>query len=191
MTELKNRGAHMIRSLDISSLPSENRRALDYAIVYTIPLRPQDELDWPAFDRAEMEGEALAEWLTHELISMGYEAYPHTLNNVFNSKTLCSPLPNKTLAVLAGLGGEEHVVCQSGIWQRAFYSRRAHKCCFAGAKLDTHGLALRRLHRLPGCLCHGCPTRSALEARSAPGTTTGRTPLYAMLPMSGSVSLDK
>jgi len=61
-------------------------------------------LDWPAFDRAEMEGEALAEWLTQELISLGYEAYPHTLNNVFNSKTLCSPLPNKTLAVLAGLG---------------------------------------------------------------------------------------
>ena len=49
----------------------------------------------------KMEGEALAEWLTQELISLGYEAYPHTLKNVFNSKTLRSPLPNKTLAVLA------------------------------------------------------------------------------------------
>jgi epoxyqueuosine reductase len=90
--------------LEISPLPSENRRGLDYAIVFTIPLRHQDELDWPAFDRAEMEGEALAGWLTQELISLGYDAYPHTLKNVFNSKTLCSPLPNKTLAVLAGLG---------------------------------------------------------------------------------------
>lgn len=104
LAELKNRGAHMIRTLDISSLPSENRQGLNYAIVYTIPLRPQEEWDWPAFEHAEMEGEALAEWLTQELISLDYEAYPHTLKNVFNSKTLRSPLPNKTLAVLAGLG---------------------------------------------------------------------------------------
>ena len=104
LIELRNRGAHMIKTLDISSLPFENRRGLDYAIVYTIPLRPQDKLDWPAFDQAEMEGEILAEWLTQEFISLGYKAYPHTLKNVFNSKTLTSPLPNKTLAVLAGLG---------------------------------------------------------------------------------------
>jgi len=104
LIELKGRGAQLIRTLDISSLPSENRRGLDYAIVYTIPLRPLDECDWPAFDRAEIEGEALAKWLTQELISLGYEAYPHTLENVYNSKILRSPLPNKTLAVLAGLG---------------------------------------------------------------------------------------
>lgn len=104
LAELENRGAHMIRTLDISTLPYENRRGLDYAVVYTVPLRPQDEWGWPAFDRAEMEGEALAKWLTQELIPLGYEAYPHTLENVFNSETLCSPLPNKTLAVLTGLG---------------------------------------------------------------------------------------
>lgn len=104
LAELKDRGAHMIRTLNISSLPYENRQGLGYAIVYTIPLCPQDEWDWPAFDRAEMEGEALAKWVTQELISLGYEAYPHTLENVFNTETLCSPLPNKTLAVLAGLG---------------------------------------------------------------------------------------
>lgn len=104
LAELEDRGACMIRTLDISSLPYENRRGLNYAIIYTIPLRPQDEWDWPAFDRAEMEGEALAKWLTQELNALGHEAYPHTLENVFNSDTLRSPLPNKTLAALAGLG---------------------------------------------------------------------------------------
>ena len=104
LIELNDRGAHMIRSLDISSLPSEIRRGLDYAIVYTIPLHPQDKWDWSTFDHAEKKGEALAKWLTQEIISLGYEAYPHTLENVFNSRTLRSPLPNKTLAVLAGLG---------------------------------------------------------------------------------------
>jgi len=104
LTELKNQGAHMITVLDISAVPLENRRGLDYAIVYTIPLYPENDLSWPAFDRAEKKGEALAEWLARELIFLGYEAYPHTLKNVFNNKTLSSLLPNKTLAVMAGSG---------------------------------------------------------------------------------------
>jgi len=100
-TELKKRGAQMIRTLDISALPRENRRGLDYAIIYSIPLQ---ECNWPAFHRAEMEGELLAKWLVQELISHGYEAFPHTLENVYDRNALRSPLPNKTLAVLAGLG---------------------------------------------------------------------------------------
>ncbi len=44
LAELKNCGAHMIRTLDISSLPSENRRGLDYAIVYTHPFAPSGRM---------------------------------------------------------------------------------------------------------------------------------------------------
>lgn len=98
------RGAEMVRTLDISSLPPECRRGLDYAIVFVMPLRPDDDLSWPSFDKAEQRGEALALWLEDELKKLGYCAFPQTLKNVFDYEKLSSPLPNKTLAVMAGYG---------------------------------------------------------------------------------------
>ena len=125
--ELKNRGAELITFVDVSSLPQEQNKGYPAAILIGIPLSPgylkkvsenpnyvenmvqNKQLNDDEFHLMELTTDRLAEEMAGYLLQKGYSAYAQSEDNVYltgyyNLQKQTTPLPHKTIALLAGLG---------------------------------------------------------------------------------------
>ncbi len=116
---LYERGADVVRCIDISELSPELTQGYTKAIVFCMALSkefirdihkgmpvPEEQDDYLQKDKMVNE---LADWVAKYLQQMGYRAYSQSENSNLHSghydeKTKTSVLPHKTIARLAGLG---------------------------------------------------------------------------------------
>ena len=113
---LFERGADIVRFIDISSLPINQTQGYTRAILFCMALSKDFIIAMRAGEKREQEfvdkeheTDALADWLAEYLRQQGYESYSqsensHSQNGNFDEKTLTSILPHKTIARLAGIG---------------------------------------------------------------------------------------
>lgn len=114
---LSEKGANIVRFVDISSLPANQTQGYMKAIVFCmalskefiIAMRDGVKIDRDEFVEKEHETDALADWLAEYLRQIGYRAYSqsedsHQRNGNFDAKTRSSRLSHKTIARLAGIG---------------------------------------------------------------------------------------
>ena len=125
--ELKSRGADFVTFVDISSLTNEQNKGFSSAILFGIALSPaylnkitqapdyvenmiqNNLIDKDEFHRKEKTTDRLAEKMASYLVQKGYNTYAQSEDNIYltgfyNLKTNTTPLPHKTIALLAGLG---------------------------------------------------------------------------------------
>jgi len=126
-TELTNRGAAFVHFVDISHLHKQQNKGLSLAILFGVPLTPRfihevvskedyvDELirnnrkNEDEFSQKEAETDGIADAMADYLQTKGYSAYSQSernliANNCYDAVTHTTPLPHKTIAVLAGIG---------------------------------------------------------------------------------------
>ncbi len=115
---LHDKGADIVRFVDISELPAEQTQCFSGAILVCMVLSRefiQDarsgnlKADHDEFVEKEHNTDELADWLMLYLRRQGYRAYSqsednNTKNGRYDEKTRSSALPHKTIARLAGLG---------------------------------------------------------------------------------------
>ncbi len=129
--ELKNlleaQGADFIRFVDISHLSEDQNKNYPNAILmgivlskdylqkvtdiqdYMINMRKNNRLDEDEFHQKEIAVEELADNSASFLKSKGFSAYSQSIKNIYDTgfyekKTKRTPLPQKTIARLAGIG---------------------------------------------------------------------------------------
>lgn len=125
--EFKNRGADLITFVDISSLTYEQNKGYSTAILIGIVLTPDylkkvtetndyvknmllnNQINDDEFHLTELKTDRLADEMAHYLTSKGYSAYSQSEDNIYltgfyNLKKNTTPLPHKTIALMAGLG---------------------------------------------------------------------------------------
>ena len=113
---LSEKGADIIRFVDISDLPIAQTQGYKGAILFcmalskdfVIAMRAGEDREQYFVDK-EHETDALADWLAEYLRLQGYKAYSqsednHSQNGNYDKKTYTSILPHKTIAHLAGIG---------------------------------------------------------------------------------------
>jgi epoxyqueuosine reductase len=76
---------------------------------YVQKMKRAGRIDTDEFNCKEIRTDELADELTHYLTAKGYSAFSQSENNLvsaglYNEQTLATPLPHKTIALLAGLG---------------------------------------------------------------------------------------
>lgn len=120
-TELKNalyeRGADIVRFVDISELPERQTQGFPKAILFCMVLsrkfitdmRKDLQIDHDEFLEKEHITDELADWLAEYIHQKGYCAYSQSEQNNaksgnFEKETRTSTLPHKTIARMAGLG---------------------------------------------------------------------------------------
>lgn len=120
-TEIKNvlyeRGADIVRFVDISKLSIKQTQGFSKAILFCMVLsrkfitdmRNNLQIDHDEFVEKEHRTDKLADWLAAYIHQKGYRAYSQSEENNMKSgnydeKTRSSILPHKTIARLAGLG---------------------------------------------------------------------------------------
>lgn len=114
---LRSHGAEFIRFADISAIPEKARLGFSKAIIFIIPLSKKFVLDVKNgvpfekddFTEKEIKCDALADLLGKYIISKGFNAFSQSeksniANNRYDEKLHTNTLPNKTIAVLAGMG---------------------------------------------------------------------------------------
>ncbi len=124
---LNNKGAEFIEFVDISSLSKYQNKGFPVAILFGIYLSPQylqrvfkspdyveimkmnNTIKEDEFFLMEQKTDSIADSLSSFLTSSGYNSYSQSENNIensgfYNTTTKTTPLPNKTIAVMAGLG---------------------------------------------------------------------------------------
>ncbi|MDR0469941.1 MAG: 4Fe-4S binding protein [Peptococcaceae bacterium] len=116
---LRERGAGIVRFVDISSLPMDQTQGFVKAVLFCIPLSKgyvqavrdgaDIDVEHDEFVDREHETDAVADWLAGYLNQAGYRAYSQSeisnaQNGNFNPDTRSSKLPHKTIATLAGIG---------------------------------------------------------------------------------------
>ncbi len=127
VNELKKRGAEFIRFVDISHLTEEQNKVYPNAILFGIPLtdpylqKVSSDLDYvkkmiqnkeiesDEFHLKELKTDRIADELAQFLQSEGFDAYSQSEKNIeetgfYNKENNTTPLPHKTIAMLAGLG---------------------------------------------------------------------------------------
>lgn len=115
--ELHERGADIVRFVDISELPDVQTQGFSKAIVVSMVLSRKfinDKLsDEPTehdeFVHKEHETDELADWLAEHLKRKGYNAYSQSeksneKSGHYDTYTRSSTLPHKTVAVIGGMG---------------------------------------------------------------------------------------
>lgn len=126
--ELRNRGAELIRFVDISHLSDTQNRQFPHAIVFALPLTAgfiKEVCDTPNYvqDRiadnfnfdddeyliTENKTHELADNIARYITEKGYKAFSQSDESLiaegkFNEVQKQSLLPNKTIAILGGLG---------------------------------------------------------------------------------------
>jgi epoxyqueuosine reductase QueG len=114
--ELKSKGAEFIRFVDISHLPHEDRKGLPYAILIGKTLSPEYIQDLLANNTKENEfqikeamTDKMADDMAINLIKKGFSAYSQSDDNLaltgfYDKDNQNTPLPHKTIALLANLG---------------------------------------------------------------------------------------
>ena len=176
---LRDRGASIVRFIDVSHLPAEQTRRLTSAIVFCHALAREDiaamrggEKDALAVILArEGEADAAADWLAGYLRDRGYGAYAQSTGNVmrddrYDSERLTSALPNKTLARLAGIGfiGKNNLLVteEHGC---AGHVRRPDRRARDGGAPPRAPVAVRPVRDLPGRLSGGRHPRRGMDGR--------------------------
>lgn len=114
---LRSHGAEFVRFADISSVNEEARLGFPKAIVFIMPLSKKFILDVKNgvpfekddFDEKEIKCDALADLLAEYIIGKGFNAFSQSeKNNIahgrYDEKLHTNTLPNKTIAVMAGMG---------------------------------------------------------------------------------------
>lgn len=111
------KGADIVRYVDISELPLEQTQGFTKAIIFCLALSKRFIIN--TFNNIQMAHDEylekdqkvneLAEWLAIYIQQRGYRAYAQSENNNlqngrYDEKTRTSALPHKTIARLAGLG---------------------------------------------------------------------------------------
>ncbi len=125
--ELKEHGADYVSFVDISQLSDEQNKAYSNAILIGITLSPEfiqkitntpdyvrklidnNQINNDEFHLKEIKADRLADHIAQYLTMKGYSAYSQSEDSIystgfFNEKKKKTPLPHKTIAVLAGLG---------------------------------------------------------------------------------------
>lgn len=114
---LKDKGADIVRFVDISGLPHTQTQGFSKAIVFCMALkrdfilamRDGKQIEHDDFVEKEHAADALADELAEYIRQRGHRAYSQSeesnfQNGNFNPGTKSSKLPHKTIARLAGLG---------------------------------------------------------------------------------------
>jgi len=114
---LFEKGADIVRFVDISNLSSDLTQGFTKAIVFCIALskefiiaiRDGAQTDRDEFVDKEHETDELADWLAEYIWQKGYRAYSQSEKSIeksgnYDEKTRSSRLPHKTIARIAGLG---------------------------------------------------------------------------------------
>ena len=113
---LFERGADIVRFVDISGLPEEQTQGFAKAVVFCgafskdfiIAVRDGEKTGYE-FSAMERETDMTADWLADFLRDEGYRAYSQSEFSIeqsgsYDEDALSSRLPHKTIARLAGLG---------------------------------------------------------------------------------------
>ena len=126
-TLLRNSGAEFVHFVDISALEKFQNKGLPGAILFGKLLSPEfiqtitdnpfyvkemiqnKQIESDEFHKLEKETDQLADTLSEFIISKGYSAYSQSEQNIFatgfyDEEKKQTPLPHKTIALLAGLG---------------------------------------------------------------------------------------
>ncbi len=116
-TILKEKGANIVRFVDISELPQQQTQGFTKAIVFCIALSKEFitniynnvHVEHDEFLEKDEKVNELAEWIEDYIQQKGYGAYAQSENNNslkgnYDKNTRTSVLPHKTIARLAGLG---------------------------------------------------------------------------------------
>jgi len=113
---LFERGADIVRFVDISGLPAEQTQGFPKAVIFCKALSKEliiavrdGEKTGHEFADIEHETDMTADLLADYLIEKGYRAYSQSENSNeqsgnYDEETLSSRLPHKTLALLARIG---------------------------------------------------------------------------------------
>ncbi len=114
---LNERGADIIRFVDISQLSPEQTQGFTKAIIICMAL--SKDFVWDMYNKTPVEHDdyldkeekvnELADWLEEYIQQQGYSAYSQSENNNektgnYSPQTRTSTLPHKTIALLGGLG---------------------------------------------------------------------------------------
>jgi epoxyqueuosine reductase len=125
--ELTKRDTAFVHIVDVSQLSGQQNKGLNVAILFGLPLTPEfiqevinkeyyvqelirnNRKNEDEFSRKEAETDRMADALVDFLQTKGYSAYSQSernlvANNCYNAGTHSTPLPHKTIAVLAGMG---------------------------------------------------------------------------------------
>jgi len=126
-TEIKKRGANLIHFVDISHLPIDHSKQFSSALLigislsadylykvsqtsnYVKQMKEDKQVHNDEFHIKEKEVDGLADFTSNFLEMHGYSALSQSednlyLNGFYNPKTKSTPLPHKTIALMAGLG---------------------------------------------------------------------------------------
>nr|WP_321409719.1 hypothetical protein [uncultured Carboxylicivirga sp.] len=124
---LFSNGAQLVRFVDVSHLNKRQTQGYKSAVLILIPLSPvyvqevssnpdyvkdmlrTKQMNQDRFHLTEKSVDNLADILATYLMDLGYEAYSQSEKNLeesqrYNLQELRTPLPHKTIALLAGLG---------------------------------------------------------------------------------------
>jgi epoxyqueuosine reductase len=117
ISELNTRGANFVKKVDISMLSVNQNRGYNVALLigivlspsYIIRLSKENILDYSEFSEKEHGANILAEWTADFIIAKGYKAFAQSERNLclhgfYDEITKTTPLPHKTIAIMAGLG---------------------------------------------------------------------------------------
>lgn len=125
--ELTCRGADFIKFVDISHLPKKQNKGFPNAILLGMVLSPaylqmvsnnpsyvedmkkNHLLHTDEFHKKELKTDALADYTANLLTAKGHSSYSQSEANIdrtgfYNKQTKSTPLPNKTIAGMAGMG---------------------------------------------------------------------------------------
>lgn len=124
---LRSKGTDFIHFADISSFPEKQNRGFPCAILFGIVLTPaylknvfenpgyvqkmirNKEIDTDEFHLTELKTDAIADLLEIYIKQIGFCAFSQSEVNlekagIYTTEELCTPLPHKSIARLAGLG---------------------------------------------------------------------------------------
>lgn len=157
---LYNKGADIVRFVDISSLSPNQTQGFMKAIVFCIALskefiiaiRNGVQTDRDEFVDKEHETDELADWLAEYIRQKGYRAYSQSEKSIeksgnYDEKTRSSQLPHKTIARLAGLGF---------IGKNNLLITRAYSCAFSMCTVLTDAPVLTETHTFISSKCGQC-----------------------------------
>jgi epoxyqueuosine reductase len=117
ISELNARGVNFVKIIDVSMLSVKENRGYSAALLLGIVLSPsyifrlskENTVDYSEFSEKENRADRLAEWTADFIIEKGYKAFAQSEDNLnlhgfYDEITKTTPLPHKTIAILAGLG---------------------------------------------------------------------------------------
>jgi len=117
ISELNTLGANFVKVVDISMLSANENRGYSVALLIGIVLSPcyifrllkENILDYSEFSEKESRTDKLAEWTADFIKEKGYKAFAQSERNLglhgfYDETTKTTPLPQKKIAILAGLG---------------------------------------------------------------------------------------